>query len=70
MTILDLKPFFVVEDAGFNQLLTHLCPNYTMPSRKYVSGVVDDIANKLKSAVKGEIAKAVYISLTSDGWIA
>ena len=34
MIAVDIQPFSIVEDLGFQMLLHHICPNYCIPSRK------------------------------------
>jgi hypothetical protein len=69
MICLDLQPYSIVEDKGFNRLLKHVCPNYTIPSRKHFSTkVVPLMYETIKAKVKFELDKADFMSLTSDGW--
>lgn len=69
MIAIDLQPFSVVEDLGFIRLMKHICPNYQLPSRKYIKeNIVIDIYEKIKAKIKTNISEANYISLTSDGW--
>ena len=37
MMAMDNQPFSIVEDKGFKELIAHLSPNYSLPSRKYFS---------------------------------
>lgn len=40
MIAIDLQPFSVVEDTGFNRLMAELEPRYVVPSRRYLSDVI------------------------------
>ena len=69
MIAVDIQPFSIVEDIGFQRLLNHLCPNYCIPSRKYIkNSVFQNIYNKVRQKVQKEINDASYISFTTDGW--
>ena len=35
MIAVDIQPYFVTSDIGFNRLIAKLCPNYSIPSKKY-----------------------------------
>ena len=51
--------------------MNHLCPNYKIPSRKYVKDqILQDIYNNVKEKIQNEINSAKFISFTSDGWTA
>jgi hypothetical protein len=34
MIVKDNRPFSIVEDEGFKELIQHIIPNYTLPTRK------------------------------------
>ena len=71
MIAVDLQPFSVVEDLGFNRLLNNMCPNYRVTSRKYIKdNIVTDIHHKVKNMIQEEINNATFMSFTSDGWTA
>jgi hypothetical protein len=69
MIAVDVQPFSIVEDIGFLRLINHICPNYCIPSRKYIKNCVfQNIYNKVKQNIQKEINDASYISFTTDGW--
>ena len=37
MMVLDNQPFLMVEDLGFQRLMKHLAPSYSLPSRFHFS---------------------------------
>ncbi|XP_068756392.1 E3 SUMO-protein ligase ZBED1-like [Montipora capricornis] len=55
----DLRPFSVVENSGFQNLLHVLEPRYTIPSRQHFSD---------KALPELYEAEAVAVALTTDGW--
>ena len=70
MMALDDQPFSLVEDRGFRQLIEHIEPRYSLPSRRYFSDVslpalyevvATNIHNLLDSSVND-------ISFTTDIW--
>jgi hypothetical protein len=66
MIAIDLQPFSVVEDIGFIRLLNHMCPNYQIPSRKYIKeNIVQDIYMKVRNKIQEDITSATHLSLTS-----
>ncbi|XP_065641182.1 zinc finger BED domain-containing protein 4-like [Hydra vulgaris] len=65
----DIQPFSIVEDIGFQRLLNYICPNYCIPSRKYIKNTVfQNIYDKVRQNIQKEINDASYISFTTDGW--
>ena len=67
MIATDLQPFSIVEDIGFIRLLKAICPNYEMPSRKFIKeNIVQNLYEKVLKKIQLEINSAPYISFTSD----
>ena len=65
----DIQPFSIVEDLRFQRLLHHICPNYCIPSRKYIKNpVFQNIYNKVRQKIQNELSDASSISFTTDGW--
>ena len=57
MMFVDLRPFSIVEDEGFRQLLKTSEPRYTVPSRttfhtKVLPALYEECASKVKCAIK------------------
>lgn len=68
--VTDDQPFSVVEDKGFRQLIAHLEPRYTVPSRRYFSDVClpalyDAVATHIHSLIDASVSE---ISFTTDIW--
>lgn len=64
----DLRPFSVVENSGFRNLLQVLEPKYTIPSRQTFSDKkVPELYNKVCIDVKNDV-RGNFVSLTTDGW--
>ncbi len=71
MIAVDLQPFSILEDIGFQRLMNHTCPNYQIPSRKFIKeNIVQDIYTSVRNKIQEEINLAMHISFTSDGWSA
>ena len=69
MIAFDIQPYSRVEDLGFQRLLHHICPNYCIPSRKYIKNpVFQNIYNKVRQKIQNELSDASSISFTTDGW--
>lgn len=64
----DLRPFSVVSNDGFKDMVRVLDPRYDLPSRTYFSETVipnmyNDVVQQVKSCLKGS-----SVALTTDGW--
>lgn len=71
MIAVDLQPFSIAEDIGFIGLINHVCPNYVIPSRKYLKEtIVNNIYECVRNKIQDQINAAEYLSFTSDGWTA
>ena len=65
----DLRPFSVVENSGFKNLVNVLEPRYTIPSRQYFSDrAMPELYQSVKSSVQRELADASSVAITTDGW--
>jgi len=65
----DLRPFSVVENAGFKNLLAILEPRYKVPSRQHFSDkALPALYEQKKIEVKKDLAEASAVALTTDGW--
>jgi hypothetical protein len=70
MTDVDVQPYSVTSDTGFQRLIRKICPNYNIPSRKYSTDtIIPDIFQKVKTKLQTSLDKATNISLTTDIWI-
>ena len=69
MMALDNQPFTLVEDTGFNNLINHLEPRYSLPSRIYFSQTITpQLYMELKNKTSIKLKKANHISFSSDIW--
>ncbi|XP_047138980.2 zinc finger BED domain-containing protein 4 [Hydra vulgaris] len=69
MICVDIQPYSLVTDQGFKKLIMHLEPRYTMPSKKHMTEtVVPLIYEKMKMQIMSDVAKANFLSFTTDGW--
>ena len=65
----DLRPFSVVQNSGFQNILHVLEPRYTIPSRQHFSDkALPELYEKKKTELKSNLAEAVAVALTTDGW--
>ena len=64
----DLRPYVVVENEGFKNLIKVLEPKYSIPSRQHFSEkVIPDLYTKVSTQVKQDL-KGSYVAITTDGW--
>lgn len=65
----DLRPFSVVSNEGFCDLVNTLDPNYIIPSKTYFSQtVIPDMYEKVKAEVLESLSGSHTVALTTDGW--
>ena len=69
MIALDNQPFSLVEDIGFQRLIQHLEPRYSLPSRKYITEVViPRIVEGITVELHKQLGTAAWLSFTTDIW--
>ena len=69
MIAIDLQPFSVVSDVGFEHLLAEMEPRYVLPSRRHFSKVlIPEIFTKVKHRISGLLDFASYVALTTEIW--
>ena len=62
MIAVDIQAFSIVKDLRFQRLLHHICPNYCIPSRKYIKNPVFQIIyNKVRQKIQNEQSDASSI---------
>lgn len=62
-------PFTLVEREGFSNLMKHLVPRYSLPSRTYFSRtLMPEIYKEIRTQVEVKLSTAKYISFTTDIW--
>lgn len=66
---MDLRPFSVVDNIGFKNMIKCLEPRYDLPSKTHFSTVVvPEIYREEKANLTAELKNANAVALTSDGW--
>ncbi|KAK7934311.1 hypothetical protein WMY93_005207 [Mugilogobius chulae] len=65
----DLRPYSLVESAGFKYMMKIIEPRYQIPSRPHFSQkVVPALYEQAKSAILNELTSVSAVALTTDGW--
>ena len=65
----DLRPFSIVKDTGFRDLIAHAWPTYQIPKRETIRQLVMLRHTAGMQALKSELEKLKSdISITTDGW--
>lgn len=65
----DLRPYSVVMNAGFRQLVKTLEPRYKIPSRQTVADtVVPALYREAKAQVMNSMREACRVAVTCDSW--
>lgn len=65
----DMRPYSVVENAGFKHLISVLEPRYEVPSRSHLTtNVLPAMYENVKAKVIEDLSNAELIALTTDGW--
>ena len=65
----DMRPYSLVDGAGFDNLLAVMDPRYIPPSRTHLSDtVVPDVCVTSCKDMEDDLAKAESLALTTDSW--
>lgn len=65
----DMRPFSVLENSGFVNMIGALDPKYDMPRRSHFSEkVIPKLYDETKKKVCEELQNAEFIALTTDWW--
>jgi len=69
MLALDDLPFNFVNNTGFQRLMKHVEPRYTMPYEKFFrTRMLPDMYTAVRTEVQDVIANAEHISFTTNAW--
>ena len=69
--MIDIQPYSITSDIGFNRLIAMICPNYSIPPKKYFTEkIISDIFTKVKTKIQSSLDEISSISLTTDIWTA
>ena len=64
-----MRPYSVVENDGFCELLHTLEPKYKIPSRQHFSETcIPRLYSEVKDEIKRELLHADRVAITTDGW--
>uniref|UniRef100_A0A087X520 BED-type domain-containing protein n=1 Tax=Poecilia formosa TaxID=48698 RepID=A0A087X520_POEFO len=66
--ITDMRPLSVVEDEGFQKMISTFNPNYTPPSRTYFVKMMEKKYEEIKDKLKNILKETDSIALTADIW--
>ena len=67
--VLDMQPFSVVEDRGFQTLMNAMDPRYSLPSRRELTRtLIPNFYREEFANLKEELNDAEFITLTTDDW--
>ena len=65
----DKRPYSVVENKGFKNMIKVLEPRYEIPSRThFTTKIVPALYEEQKKIIVDELSKASSVALTTDGW--
>lgn len=65
----DMRPYSVVENPGFREMIQTLEPRYNLPSRPYFSEkCIPALYEKVKMDVQLSLSQAERVAITTDGW--
>ena len=66
---LDMRPYSIVDSAGFHNMIKTLEPKYELPSRThFAQTVIPELYKETVTKVLNDIDSAQHVSLTTDGW--
>ncbi|XP_033753063.1 zinc finger BED domain-containing protein 1-like [Pecten maximus] len=65
----DMRPYSIVENVGFQAMVNTLEPKYKIPSRPHFSEkLIPQLYEETKLDVLNELANTSYVAITTDGW--
>ena len=65
----DLRPYSVVENAGFRHLLKTIEPRYKLPTRAtFTDSALPALYKETKEKVMGSMRKASRVAVATDAW--
>ncbi|XP_039661199.1 E3 SUMO-protein ligase ZBED1-like [Perca fluviatilis] len=65
----DLRPYSVVENAGFRHMLKTIEPRYKLPTRAtFTDSALPTLYKETKAKVMESMCKASRVAITSDAW--
>jgi hypothetical protein len=59
----------LVDDSEFAKLIRYLRPDFAIPDRKKISGVlIPDLKRKIEAVLEGKLRNLDHFAITCDGW--
>lgn len=68
MIVSGCHPYRIVEEEGFKNLISYLCPNYQLPGREFFKTLINKMYDENVEKIKKELIQAEFVTLTSDLW--
>ena len=69
MIALDLQPFSITSNVGFQRFCNLLQPRYNLPSNKHISQtLIPHMYERVKAKVKEELQNVDHVAFTTDIW--
>ncbi|XP_042343871.1 E3 SUMO-protein ligase ZBED1-like [Plectropomus leopardus] len=68
MIVTDMRPLSMVEDEGFQKMISAFNPNYALPSRTYFMKMMEKKYEDIKGKLKNMLKETDSIALTADIW--
>ena len=62
----DLRPIKIVDDVGFRQMISHIDPKLTVPSRQSIVRGIKDLHLTKKKETKDMLKGIDYIACSTD----
>lgn len=64
-----MRPYCVVENTGFREMINTLEPRYKIPSRQFFSEkYIPELYRSTKEELQLELSQATRVALTTDSW--
>uniref|UniRef100_UPI003AAD97D9 E3 SUMO-protein ligase ZBED1-like n=1 Tax=Centroberyx gerrardi TaxID=166262 RepID=UPI003AAD97D9 len=68
MIVTDMRPLSMVEDEGFEKMISTFNPRYALPSRTYFMKMMEKKYEEIKGKLKNTLKETDSITLTTDIW--
>lgn len=68
MIVTDMSPLSMVEDEGFQRMISTFNPRYALPSRTYFMKMMEKKYEAIKAKLKNTLKEIDSIALTTDIW--
>ena len=63
-----LKPFSIVREEAFRELIRALKPNLAMPTAETIKKLMDEDFDKMLESIKSLFEDVDFVALSTDGW--